>query len=107
MDVREDTLHIDCCLLMGYILVEESGEALVVESFGGRGELDGEPGIGGVEEGLIGGGGAGEEEFGRAQGGEWLGKGEALVEEEADGEERGAGVVYGYVEKIGAWCVEN
>ena len=60
-------LHID-----RYILIKEASEALVVEGGGGRGELDREPGIGGVEEGLIRRGGAGEEELGCAEGGERL-----------------------------------
>src|SRR5260370_14626618 len=87
--------------------MEEAGEALVVEDGGGRGEFDCESGVGGVEEGLSGGGGAGEEELGCAEGGEWLVEGETLVEEEADGEEGGARVASGYVEEVGAWRVEN
>jgi hypothetical protein len=94
-------------LWVGYVLIEEASEALVVEGFGGRGEFDGEPRVGGVEEGLIRCGGAGEKELRGAEGGEWLGEREALVEEEADGEEFGAWVANGYVEEVGAGCVEN
>ncbi len=93
--------------ILSYVLIEEAGEALVVEEGGGGGELDSEPGVGGVEEGLVRRGGAGEEELGSAEGGEWLGEREALVEEETDWEEGGARVAYGYVEEVCAGCVEN
>ena len=60
-----------------------------------------------MAEGLIGRGGAGEEELGCAEGGERLGEREALVEEETDGEEGGARVADGYVEEVGAGRVED
>ena len=58
-------------------------------------------------EGLVGFGGAGEEQFGGAEGGERFGEGETLVKEETDGEEGGSRVADGYVEKIGAGGVED
>ena len=77
------------------ILIEKAGEALVVEDVGGRGELDGELGIGGVRKALIGRGGAGDQELWGAEGGERFGEREALVKEEADGEEAGARIAHG------------
>ena len=56
---------------------------------------------------MIGRGGAGDQELGGLESREWLGEREALVEEEADGEEFGAWVACGYFEEVGAGCVEN
>jgi hypothetical protein len=77
------------------IEIEEPGYALAVEGWIGSCKLDGDLRIGCVEECLAGRGGAGEQELWSAQGGEWLSEGEALVEEETDGDERGAGIVLG------------
>ena len=89
------------------IEIEEPGYALAVEGWIGSCKLDGDLRIGCVEECLAGRGGAGEQELWSAQGGEWLSEGEALVEEETDGDERGAGIVLGDAKEIGAGSVED
>ena len=58
--------------------------------------------VGGGAEGLFDCGGAREEQFWGAKRGERLGEGEAVVKEEADGDEAGSRVVEGDVEEVGA-----
>jgi hypothetical protein len=88
-------------------LIKKAGEALLVENSGRRGEFHGEFGVGCSEEDLIGRRGAREEEFGSAERGERLGEREALVKEEANGDECCARVELGYVEEVGTGRVEN
>ncbi len=92
---------------LNQILIEEAGEALVVRECVGIGDLDGEFGVGGVAEGLVECGAAGDEELWSSESGERLGEGETLAKEEADGDKGGAWIVAGHVEKIGAGCVED
>ncbi len=93
--------------VLGYIFVEEAGEALVEGQCGWSGEFYGEFGIGGCAEGLFELGAARDEELWCMERGEWLGEWKTVVKEETDGEDGGARVVEGCVEEVGAWVVEN
>lgn len=90
------------------VLVEETGEGLGVEGFGGGGELDGNFGVGG---GTVGcgdlAGGFAEEKFWCVQGLQRGGQREIFVEEQADGQEAGAGIAASGIEQVGVWGVED
>jgi len=89
------------------VLVEEAGNALIVENRRRGGEFYRELWIGGSGETFVRRGSANEEKLGCVESGERFGERETLMEEETNGEEPGARIAGGCVEEIGARRIED